>query len=63
MSNLHICVGVGKDFTCYYNGACFGEICIDPKRCRKKPEELTEEDKRSIENFNKEIEKQVNEPA
>ena len=55
MSNMHLCVGVGKDFTCHYNGACYGEICIDPKRCSKKPSELTEDDKKFIKEMNKGI--------
>ena len=59
MSNLHICVGVGKGFTCYYEGACYGEICIDPKRCRKKPNELTKDDKKFIKEMNKGINRQI----
>ena len=32
----HICFGVGKDFKCRFEGACYGEICIAPSICSKK---------------------------
>ena len=52
---IHTCHGVQDSYTCHYNGACYGEICIDPKRCSKKWDDLSEEEKLNVEKFNKEI--------
>lgn len=46
-------IGVGEDFHCHFNTACYGEICIDPKLCRKSYEELTHQERADIEKFNK----------
>ena len=50
---IHVCYGVQPHFTCHFNGACYGEICINPDLCSKKTEELTKKEKRYIKEFNK----------
>lgn len=36
MNNLHLYRGVGKDFKCRFDGACYGMICIAPDICSRK---------------------------
>lgn len=45
---VHICIGVDKDMTCRFNGACYGYICIAPGVCLKKEAELTDEDRATM---------------
>jgi hypothetical protein len=43
-----VCTGVGPEMICRFNFACYGEICVAPDVCRKKEEELTDEDRARI---------------
>lgn len=49
--DMHICIGVGKDFTCHFEGACYGEICIAPDLCQKKVKQLSSKEKAYIKKF------------
>ena len=53
---IHVSHGVQPHYTCHYNGACYGEICIDHKRCSRKWEELSVEEQTAITKFNTEVE-------
>ncbi len=46
--HLHVCAGVDDAMTCRFKGACYGEICICPRICRKAEAELTDEDMAAI---------------
>lgn len=49
-----VCHGVTDDMTCRFNGACYGEICIAPRICKKQETELTDEDRETIRELNEE---------
>ena len=42
------------EHNCKFNGACYGEICINNELCLKKDSELTDEERKHIDEFNKE---------
>jgi hypothetical protein len=46
--HLNICAGVTDTMTCRFNGACYGEICIAPRICKKNKSELTDDDRAVI---------------
>jgi len=54
-ATIHLCHGVGPGFTCYYEGACYGEICIAPGHCSIKPDAMTHEQRAIVDGFRAEM--------
>jgi hypothetical protein len=47
--------GVSDKHECKFDGACYGEICINNQSCLKKWADMTIEEKKEINDFRKEI--------
>lgn len=52
---IFVDTGVTSEHNCKFNGACYGEICINNELCLKKDEDLTEEEKEHIKQFNEQM--------
>jgi hypothetical protein len=54
-SSVFICHGVQPDFECKFDGACYGEICIDPAWCKLKREDMTTEQRADLRRIREEL--------
>ena len=50
--NCFIDYEMTPEHNCKFNGACYGEICINNEICLKAEKDLTDEDKKIINEIN-----------